>query len=136
MKRGCYTKNPNSLRQQIEDLLLEHGGMTVSDLCEELPQYTKGGISKTICDLHDAQIIFVEDYEMSQPGQKRHPRPMWNHAKNSKRQPPQDKGRPLPVTNAIRMKRRRAERAGRPVQIQCLFKFSRPRGEAESSEET
>lgn len=125
MKRGCYTKNPDSMRQQIEDLLKEHGGMTISDLVDELPTFTKGGISKTICDLRDQGLIYVKDWEMTQPGQKRHPRPVWDHATNSKRQPPHNKQRPLPQTNAVRLKKRRLERKEFSTQTRYMFKLAK-----------
>ncbi len=125
MNRGCYAKNPNSMRQRIEDLLLEHGGMTLSDLIDELPEFTKGGISKTICDLRDAGAIYVKDWEMTQPGQKRHPRPVWDHAQNSKRQPPHNKARPMPVSNAVRLKKRRVERKQFAVQSRYMFKLAK-----------
>lgn len=125
MNRGCYTKNPNSMRQQVEDLLKEHGGMTVSDLIDELPAFTKGGISKTICDLRDQGLVYVKDWEMTQPGQKRHPRPVWDHAANSKRQPPHNKQRPLPPTNAVRLKKRRLARKEFATQTRYIFKLAK-----------
>jgi hypothetical protein len=123
MKRGCYTKDTNSMRQRIEDLLLEHGGMTVSDLIDELPQHTKGGISKTICDLRDAGVIYIKNWEMTQIGQKRHPRPLWDHSKNSKRQPPLNKMRPMSPTNAVRMKERRIRRGFDTIKTRYIFKM-------------
>lgn len=125
MNRGCYAKNPNSMRQQVEDLLKEHGGMTISDLIDELPGYSKGGISKTICDLRDQGVVYIKDWEMTQPGQKRHPRPLWDHASNSKRQPPHNKQRPLPPTNAVRLKKRRLERKQFSTQTRYIFKLAK-----------
>lgn len=125
MNRGCYAKNPNSMRQQIEDLLKEHGGMTISDLIDELPGYSKGGISKTICDLRDQGVVYIKDWEMTQPGQKRHPRPVWDHASNSKRQPPHNKQRPLPPTNAARLKQRRNARRPFLTQTRYIFKLTK-----------
>lgn len=118
-----YTKNPNSLRQRIEDLLLEHGGLTLSDIMEEITGYTKGGVSKTITDLFDAGTIYIKDWTLDQPGQKRHPRPVWDHARNSKRQPPVNKMRPMPEDNSVRLKRRRKQRSATGVQVRCLFKL-------------
>lgn len=123
MNKGCYAKNPNSIRQKIENLLLEHGGMTISDLMEELQEYTKGGVSKTICDMHDAGTVYIKDWEMTQPGQKRHPRPVWDHAQNSKRQPPHSKMRPLPPTNAARLKDRRIRRGFDVARTRYIFKM-------------
>lgn len=134
MKRGCYAKNPNSMRQRIEDLLLEHGGMTVSDLMDELPENTKGGISKTICDLHDAGTIYIKDWEMTQIGQKRHPRPLWDHSKNSKRQPPLNKMRPMPPTNAARLKKRRLRRGFDIIETRCIFKMVKAARQERDSE--
>jgi hypothetical protein len=125
VNRGCYAKNPNSMRQQVEDLLKEHGGMTISDLIDELPGYSKGGISKTICDLRDQGVVYIKDWEMTQPGQKRHPRPVWDHASNSKRQPPHNKRRPLPPTNAVRLKKRRLERKQFSTQTRYIFKLAK-----------
>ena len=125
MNRGCYAKNPNSMRQQVEDLLKEHGGMTISDLIDELPGYSKGGISKTICDLRDQGVVYIKDWEMTQPGQKRHPRPVWDHASNSKRQLPHNKQRPLPPTNAVRLKKRRLERKQFSTQTRYIFKLAK-----------
>lgn len=125
MNRGCYAKNPNSMRQQVEDLLKEHGGMTISDLIDELPGYSKGGISKTICDLRDQGVVYIKDWEMTQPGQKRHPRPVWDHASNSKRRPPHNKQRPLPPTNAVRLKKRRLERKQFSTQTRYIFKLAK-----------
>lgn len=128
MRRGCFKKNPNSMRARIEALLLEHTGMTMSDIHEELPEYTKGGVSKIICDLHDAGVIYVKDWEMAQPGQRPYPRPVWDHASHSKRQPPHDKGKPFPVTEAVRSRRRRrtTKRNGNELRLQCIFKMIRP----------
>lgn len=125
MTRGCYAKNPNSMRQKIEDLLKEHGGMTISDLMDEpiLQGYSKGGVSKTICDLRDAGTIYVKDWEMSQPGQKNHPRPLWDHSTNSKRQPPVNKMRPMPPTNQARLAKRRYRRAEFKSLNRYMFKM-------------
>jgi hypothetical protein len=123
VKRGCYKKDPNSIRQKIEDLLLEHGGMTISDLIEEIPGHTKGGISKIICDMRDAGTIYVKDWEMTQPGQKRHPRPVWDHAQNSKRQPPLSKMRPMPPTNAARLKHRRIRKGFDVTHTRYMYKM-------------
>ena len=134
MKRGCYAKDPNSMRQRIEDLLLEHGGMTVSDLMDELPGRTKGGISKTICDLRDAGVIYIKDWEMTQIGQKRHPRPLWDRGKNSKRQPPHSKMRPMPPSNAARLKERRIRRGFDVTKTRYIFKMikaARQEGDSE-----
>ena len=132
MKPGGYKKNPDSLRQKIEDLLKESGGMTIGDLVEELPQYTKGGISATICLLRDQGCIYVKEWEMTSPGEKRHPRPVWDHATNSKRQPPQNKQRPLPVTNAVRLKRRRMARSQYASQTRYMFKLVKASQESAS----
>jgi hypothetical protein len=118
-----YQRNPNSIRQKIEDLLLEHGGMTLKDIFEELPGYTKGGVSKIICDLRDAGTIYIKDWVMEQPGEKRHPRPVWDHAKNSKRQPPHSKMRPLPPCNAVRLKQRRIRKGFDTTVTRYIFKM-------------
>jgi hypothetical protein len=123
VNRGCYAKNPNSIRQRIENLLLEHGGMTISDLIEEIPGHTKGGISKIVCDMRDAGTIYIKEWEMTQPGQKRHPRPVWDHAQNSDVQPPRSKRRPMPVGNATRLKLRRQGRSRGSAVVACLFKL-------------
>lgn len=99
--------------------------MTISDLIDELPGYSKGGISKTICDLRDQGVVYIKDWEMTQPGQKRHPRPVWDHASNSKRQPPHNKQRPLPPTNAVRLKKRRLERKQFSTQTRYIFKLAK-----------
>ena len=125
MKRGCYKKDPNSIRQRVEDLLLEHGPMSMSSILEELsPGPTKGGVSKTICDLRDAGVVYIKAWEMTEFGQRRYPRPLWDHAQHSKRQPPVNKMRPLPVENAARLKKRRVERgAGAVLQVRYLYKL-------------
>ena len=133
MKRGCYKKQPDSLRQKIEDLMIElPGGMTVADLVEEFPQYTKGGISKVICDLRDAKTIFIRRWIYDHPGQKNHPRPAWDHVKNSKRQPPSSKPRPAPIDNATRLRKRRILRKQRAAEDSTyeikhfIFNLARP----------
>lgn len=133
MKQGRYKKNPDSLRQKIEDLLKESGGMTIGDLVEELPQYTLGGISATLCSLRDQRIVYVKDWELTSPGERRYPRPLWDHADNSVRQPPQNKQRPLPVTNATRLKRRRLERGRFASRVRCMFKLVKV-GQEDASE--
>ena len=121
MKRGCYKKDPNSLRQRIEDLLLEHGGMTISDLVEEFPDHTKGGISTVVCELHDAGTIYIKDWALDQPGQKRYPRPVWDHAQNSKRQPPLNKMRP--TTYELRLKQRRIRKGFEVTHTRYIYKM-------------
>lgn len=124
MKRGCYKLNPNSIRQRIEDMLIEHGGMTISEMMEELTEHTKGGVSKIVCEMRDAGTIYISDWEMTQPGQKRHPRPVWDHASHSKRQPPVNKHRPMPTSNAARLKHRRIRRAdGSFTSTRYVFKM-------------
>lgn len=123
MSKGRYKKNSDSMRQKVEDLLKENGGMTIGDLVEELPGYTKGGISATICVLRDQGVIYVKDWEMTSPGEKRHPRPVWDHSTNSVRQPPHNKRRPLPVENAVRLKRRRLARKEFASQTRYMFKL-------------
>jgi hypothetical protein len=119
-----YTKNPNSIRQRVEDLLLEHKGLTLADILEEITDHTKGGVSKIICDLRDAGTIYVKDWVLDHPGQKRHPRPLWDHAQNSKRQPPQNKMRPMPVSDAARLKQRRRDKAvAHGAQSRYMFKL-------------
>jgi hypothetical protein len=121
MNAGRYRLDPNSIRQRVEDLLIEHGGMTLSDLLEELPGRSKGGVSKVICDMREAGTVYIKAWVRDQPGQKRHLRPVWDHVANSKRRSPKDKARPMPISNAVRLRRRRVERKGMAPRTNFIF---------------
>lgn len=121
--------NPNSLRQKIEDLLSEFGPHTLSEIVEEFPDATIGGISATLCLLRDAHKVYVKDWTFDSGiarGGRKYPRPVWDHASNCPYQPPRNKRRPLPESNAVRLKQRRLRRAG--TMREYLFKvIKRPK---------
>lgn len=121
--------DPNSLRQKIEDVLSEYGPLTLSEIVEELPEHTIGGISATLCLLKDAHKVYVKDWTFESGiarGGRKYPRPLWDHAVNCPYYPPRNKRRPLPENNAVRLKQRRLRRAG--TMREYLFKvIKRPK---------
>lgn len=118
--------NPNSLRQKIEDLLIEFGPHTLSDMVEEFPESTVGGISATLCLLRDAHKVYVKDWVFDSGksrGGRKYPRPLWDHAVNCPYSPPRNKRRPLPEENVVRLKKRRIERKGVVKMHEYMFKL-------------
>lgn len=121
----AYKKNPESLRQKIEDFLETKGGHTGAEIQGAFSDRTPGGVSSTLYALHDAGVIFVEMWVFDDGKAKKYPRPVWNHVKNSPTQPPADKPRPTPPNNSMRLKKKREAKAGATFATRYLFKLNK-----------